>query len=149
MERRPYCFFSSVVVLVVLVVLSAGAGVAPGGAIVEVDESAGAGVVAGVDDVSAGAGVGAGADIGAGVVVVVVVVSSFLPQAVMVSARSEATSRVFFIKSFLGEWAGTARNIGRVPHVTVVERVVTRGAIIGHATGTLSPMVRTRASSHA
>ena len=85
--------------MVVLVELSAGAGIALGaGVVVEV-------VLVELLD-SAGAGVGTttvvedGADDGAGTgtaVVVVEVLSSFLVQAVIESASREAMSRVFFI----------------------------------------------------
>lgn len=93
-----YFFISSVLVVVVLVELSAGAGI---GAVVvdvvlvELLDSAGAGagtttvVEDGEDD---GAGTGTGM-----AVVVVEVLSSFLVQAVIERASSDATSRVFFI----------------------------------------------------
>ena len=80
-----------------LVVLSAGAGIAEGAGIVDVVvlvellDSVGDGAGAGTTTVDVdGAGTGTA-------VVVVEVLSSFLVQAVIDSASSDATSRVFFI----------------------------------------------------
>jgi len=99
--RANYFFISSVLVVDVVVLLSAGAG----GVVAVVLLSAGAGAVVVVVVESAGAGAaiaGAGADV-VDVVEVVDVVSSFLPHAVSEMANNDATSRVFFIISFLGD----------------------------------------------